>query len=68
MMSKEDNTLKRLRYQFIAKTKIKTDKILEDEDSSDEGEDSVAMPGKKKKQSDAKMLGEQAVNPIKEFK
>jgi hypothetical protein len=32
MLNKEYNTLKRLRNQFIAKTKIKTDKILEDED------------------------------------
>jgi hypothetical protein len=57
MLNKEDNTLKRLRNQFIAKTKIKTDKILEDEESSDD-EDSVTMPAKKKKDSDAKMLGE----------
>ena len=58
MLNKEDNTLKRLRNQFIAKTKIKTDKILEDEDSSDDDEDSVTMPAKKKKDSDAKILGE----------
>ena len=36
MLNKEDNTLNRLRNQFIAKTKIKTDKILEDDDSSEE--------------------------------
>ena len=58
MLNKEDNTLKRLRNQFIAKTKIKTDKILEDEDSSDEGEDSVSIPAKKKKDADAKIGGE----------
>lgn len=39
--NKEDNTLKRLRNQFIAKTKIKTDKILEDnQGESDSGGDS----------------------------
>jgi hypothetical protein len=58
MLNKEDNTLKRLRNQFIAKTKIKTDKILEDEDSSDDGEESLTVPAKKKKEADSKMIGE----------
>lgn len=63
MLSKEDTvpTLRKLRQQFIVKTKIQTDKILEDDFSSDEEDEPHA---KKKKQK----VEEQAVNPIKIFK
>ena len=68
ILNKEDNTLTRLRNQFIAKTKIKTDKILEDEDSSDEDLDASFLGGKKKDDKSAAKIGEQIANPIKEFR
>ena len=68
MLNKEDNTLTRLRNQFIAKTKIKTDKILEDEDSSDEDGDASFLGGKKKDDKSTAKIGEQIANPIKEFR
>ena len=69
MLSKDDPTIKKLRNQFISKTKIQTTKMIEDLEGDGESEEEPENKKKKKKKATASNpLEDQSKNPMKMFR
>jgi hypothetical protein len=70
MLNKDDPTIKKLRNQFMCKTKIQTAKMIDDLEAHGESEedDDKKKKKKKKKANDVNPLEDQSKNPMKMFR
>ena len=68
MLAKEDITIKKLRQQFSIKTKIRTERFIENDDDDSDSDFEGAKPIKLQTKSQNIENPEASANPIKVFK